>query len=168
MLLLRRPLLNRIVTARSPCVSLLCLQMFGMDPLAEMRFDHAHEPVCSRGITSSCWQAAAVHLLSASDVLLRVALATTVLVSTSAYCWSVASATKPGLQRLLTTLPALVAIHLVPLMFDQPSILRVSATFLAVRLTSGKVRHWFASLASAAYRCVQCTVVSSTPSRYFP
>jgi hypothetical protein len=44
------------------------------------------------------------------------------------------------LLRLLITLPAVVAIHLVPLLFDQPSILRVSATFVAVRLTSGKVR----------------------------
>jgi len=81
-----------------------------------------------------------VYLVSASHVMLRVALASIVLVSTSAYCWSVASAAKPGLLRLLITLPALVAIHLVPLLFDQPSILRVSATFVAVRLTSGKVR----------------------------
>ncbi|WIA19537.1 hypothetical protein OEZ85_004146 [Tetradesmus obliquus] len=50
-------------------------------------------------------------------------------------------AVKPGLPRLLLGLPVLAGIHAVPLLFHPvlEPLATISATFLAVRLTSGKV-----------------------------
>lgn len=68
-------------------------------------------------------------------------VSTLVLLLAAVYCWTVVRAVKPGLPRLLFCLPAMATIHAVPLLFDHQlePIATIAATFLAVRLTSGKV-----------------------------
>jgi len=59
----------------------------------------------------------------------------------SAVCTYRARKTPPGVVRFFAALPALLAIHCCPLLFDfrHEPLSAMSATFLCVRLTSGKV-----------------------------
>lgn len=59
-----------------------------------------------------------------------------------AACCYLARTLRPGVPRLLATLPALVVMHSLPLMWDfmHEPLAATSTTFLCVRLTAGKVR----------------------------
>ena len=71
----------------------------------------------------------------------RTVLAWVVVLSAAACTWQ-ARLVPPGYKRLLATLPALIAMHCCPLLFDfrKEPVAAMSAAFLCVRLSSGKVR----------------------------
>jgi hypothetical protein len=68
-------------------------------------------------------------------------IAAALVLSCALYSFAVLRAVRPGLPRLLLGLPVLAGIHAVPLLFHPvlEPLATISATFLAVRLTSGKV-----------------------------
>lgn len=79
--------------------------------------------------------------LGIMNVWLRGHVAVATLLLCALYSFFVLRAVKPGLPRLLLGLPVLAGIHAVPLLFHPvlEPLATISATFLAVRLTSGKV-----------------------------
>lgn len=113
---------------------------------------HMRHTACASIIkfTGSHWEGA-LHTadamqctyLSAATMLPAVA-AWMLMIGSATWVWATRYST-PGLHRLIAALPALAAIHCVPLLFDyqrQP-LAAMGATFLCVRLTSGKVgHHW--------------------------
>lgn len=81
--------------------------------------------------------------LMESNVWTRAQYTVVIMLSAAVYCWAVCTAARPGLPRLLACMPVLLAIHGTPLLFDpqlEPFAV-ITATFLACRLTCGKVRH---------------------------
>jgi hypothetical protein len=80
--------------------------------------------------------------LGISNVWRRGHIAAAIVLLCALYSYAVLRAVKPGLPRLLLGLPVLAGIHAVPLLFHPvlEPLATISATFLAVRLTSGKVR----------------------------
>jgi hypothetical protein len=79
--------------------------------------------------------------LGIQSVWHRGQLAAAIVLLCALYSFAVLRAVKPGLPRLLLGLPVLAGIHAVPLLFHPvlEPLATISATFLAVRLTSGKV-----------------------------
>lgn len=92
----------------------------------------------------------------------RTLLAWMLMWSAAACTWLARSA-RPGYPRLIATMPALLAMHCCPLLFDfrQEPLAAMSAAFICVRLTSGKVR-WPKAVHAKHGRCsIVCRAVGS-------
>lgn len=72
--------------------------------------------------------------------LLRGVMVCTVMLAASTCCYA-ARHIRPGYERALAVLPALIAMHCCPLLFDfrYEPLAAMSAAFLCTRLTAGKV-----------------------------